>query len=143
MILEKVLNTKSIKWISNLGEKTNNQTIPWKWLTIIVGFLMMLFFIGWTLYRSYKKSNEIAKLKHEKDVALEKKHQIRLKKRLDKNNEKLVKNNLKLEELNSKIENIDYKLDNVFTERLIEEEKIIAFKNWKDLDNYINNYPTN
>lgn len=140
-VLNQVLNTKSVKWLFDLGKKKSKQSAPWKWITTLLGFAVMLFFIGWTSYRSHKKARELAKLKHEKDVAKEEKNQIKLNKIIDKNQNNIDDNNKKLKDINIEIENIETELNNVTKEFLIEEEKINAIENWKDLDRYINNYP--
>ena len=110
---------------------------PWGWvvgLVVSAVVFLVLAFVGFALWR---KGRELAKLKHEKDVAEEKKKQAEVDQAADKLMVRKAALGKEIEELTDEIETAQKAISLIESDREKLHEKINKITNWDDLDVYM------
>lgn len=136
-LIKKVLESGLISWFNKQGNKQENRSTPWKWVVGIAVAAIAMLALSYLYLKEYLKKKEYAKLKHEVDVAEQKKHATELKLDIEENYTKIQEYSSTIDELDVKIQEIDEKLEVLDTELTKEVIKINAIKNWEEMDNYI------
>jgi hypothetical protein len=132
-LISRLLKDKSVTWFKAKGDSGESNSFLIKAAMAVA----VLLFIAYLAYKGNRRGAEIARLKHERDLAAEEEKQAKLDWELsevdavieEKTNRLvalqvgLAKQNLQLKEFE---EDVEY-----------ERFKIEAIKNWDDMDSYI------
>jgi len=110
---------------------------PWGW---IVGLIIaVIVFIGLALLAWYlwSKGRELAKLKHERDLNIEKKKQLEVDAQIETEEAKVKEVQKELEELDKKIKTSENKILEIEAARKCAKERINEISSWDDLEKYM------
>lgn len=133
------IGSKVVSWFKTKGDGQKDRGASWKW---VIGVIVSLFAVVAVFYLKYKinkKNKLLAKLLHERDVAVEKEHALNLKKDIEEDEVEIAKLDAQLEYISSKINDLETTTKVLDKELTTETIKIDAIENWEDMDRYINN----
>jgi hypothetical protein len=135
--LAKTIVDKLSGWIKGQGDKQSKRKSPWKWVTGLLVGAVALFTIGFMYWRAWKQGRELAKLKHQRDVADEEKKQAKITEAMAANDAKASLHSLEAKKAELKVEKIDMELRNIEHDKRITNSEIGNLKNWRDIDGYL------
>lgn len=124
---------KLVDWTKGQGEKQSKRSNPWGWVTGLLVSAVALFTAGFLAWRARKQGKELAKLKHEKDVAEQKKITSEASSKTIKNQVKAATLRADAVEAIEKIKELDKQIEEIEARRTKHEKQIDAVKNWDDV----------
>ena len=137
--LEKAQDTlsKVTEWVSNQGKAQTERSSPASWVMGLLVAAVAMIGLGIAYWRARKQGKEIAKLKHEKDVAARDKEQADLAHKITKSSVRAAKLRAKGRRAEITIEEVDRKLKEIEENATSTRSQIDALKNWDDVDRYL------
>lgn len=123
----------TVKVITTSKESTG----PKKWVLALVGVALSGLLIASLYFILRRKGKELAKLKHDRDLAAAKAESLELAAKTSKNTaiaSKLLDN---ADRLRQEIQGLHEQMDVLESERKETHEKIDALRTWDDLDRYL------
>lgn len=137
MTINKPALDKLSDLVKNQGEKQQDRSGLVKLLAGIGIGLLAIGTIAFLYYRLWKQSRELAKLRHERDLAAERINQAKLKKEVEGINKSIKVIDLATDKAQKELKKLDDEL--LKTEIKTNETKktIDDISNWRDLDNYL------
>ncbi len=134
---EKVMLNQLESWVKSQGEKQQKRGKSWSWVSGLLVAAIAMLAIGFAYFRAWKQGRELAKLKHEKDVA---KQELEVKKVTDLVTERektQAKKWVVIREAEDKIVAIDAALKVLDEKKAETHATIDAMRNWDDVDRYL------
>ena len=136
--LEKAMMTQLESWVKSQGEKQPKRSKSWSWISGLLIAAIAMLAMGFAYFRAWKQGRELAKLKHEKDVA---KQELERKKVSDLVTEREKAQAAKwvtIREAEDKVTAIDVALKVLDEKKVRTHETIKALRDWDDVDRYLN-----
>lgn len=110
--------------------KSKGNSGPWSLVLWAIGFIL----IGLMLYISFRKSRELAKLRHEKNVTEEKQIQALADREVAKNKKQIAASNKRVIRLKLEIAEHDKNIKKLQKDSEQFEEKLKNVKDWKTVN---------
>ena len=137
-IVEKILMDKTVSWFKSKGTpKSTNSDDKSGWIVKIVMTVAVLAFVAYTVYSSNRRAKDLAKARHERDVAVEDHGKAVVEWELADIDEALQGKLEDIERLKAQMTTLDENLAIVKEEHEYERFKIGAIENWDDMDRYL------
>lgn len=133
MNLSKIKNML-LGWVKGQSETQQDRKGPWAWIAGLVVTLVSMAGLAFMAYREWKQGKEIAKLKHERDVAEEVKHRGEMAKQVTKNEVRAAVLRKKGRDAEEKIKELDEQLKGLEENATKNNQEIDALRNWRDVD---------
>lgn len=135
--VEKIAN-----WAKSQGEKQEDRSSPWAWVVGLVVAAIAAVAIGYAGYKQRKKGKELAKLKHEKDVAEKLKEERKIIDATTSSATLGAKMRKDIEILDDKLSSLNEEIKAVEDEQETTNETINKLSNWRDVDKFLNSGST-
>ena len=132
-IISKLLADKAVAWFKNRGSDKKTG-----WFTKVVMGLVVFAFVAYLAYKGNSKGKELAKLKHERDLAKEEEKQAKLDWELGELDSDIEEKLRKLQDAQEKLATLEGAIVSLGEAAEFERIKIEAIENWDDMDRYIN-----
>lgn len=137
MTIDKTTLDNLTDMVKDQGNKQQDRT---GFTKIIIGVgvsLLAVATIAFLYYRLWKQSKELAKLRHDRDLAIEQVNQAKLKKEL-RSQEKVIKViDLATEKAQKEVKNIDEELAKAQTKNNETLKTIDDIRDWNSVDRYL------
>jgi septal ring factor EnvC (AmiA/AmiB activator) len=133
----KKLGNKLTEWVKGQGGKQQKRGKPWSWIAGLVVAAIAMLTIGIMYWRAWRQGKELAKLKHERDVAEQNKARAEVEDRVARNEEEAKKLLEEAAAADKRAAAIDAKLKEAADAKTKTDEDIDALKNWRDVDRYL------
>lgn len=129
--------TKLKDWLTAKGESKNSSSSSiYKWvLGIVVGAISLLG-LAYAAYVQYKQGKELAKLKHEKDLAAEKLKQDELKAKIATHELDIVESLKNIADSKQELKDLEEKLKKAEEDNKRISDEINAIDNWAAADEF-------
>lgn len=128
---------KIVDWVDSQGKKQPERNRVWRWVLGLGIGAIVLFFLTYMAWRAYKQGRELAKLKHERDVNVQRQIKAEKDALLEANTEKIDKHAETLVHLRNENKQIDAAIQAIEEEYLSTKERINALQTWDDIDKYL------
>lgn len=115
-------------------EESQKNGTSWSWVTATIAAILAFIGLAFASYDAWKKGREIAKLKHEKDVAEEAKQRAEIEVKLTTETERQKVQQLLIANITKTIVNLKIDIEKAEKERQDIHNKIDKVTNWDDLD---------
>lgn len=141
--IEELKNTVS-GWIVEQQKARTEQKAPYRWITGLVVSLVSLITLAVLAWQARRKGEELARLKHQRDLLKEQEQRARVAAQ-DAKTEERSKQHMELcESLKLENDRLDARITNIHLDEKTALEKIDAIKNWDEVDSYhdIHRLPT-
>jgi hypothetical protein len=110
---------------------------PWNWVVGLIVVAVVFVGLAFLAYYLWSKGKELAKLRHEKDVAEEAKHQAEVQSKLTVLEEKRTSLEVEARIQDSKIEQLRLSIQRAEAERQAAHAKLDTLTSWDDVDRLI------
>jgi predicted nucleic acid-binding Zn-ribbon protein len=118
-------------------EESQKNGTSWSWVTAAIAALLAFIGLAFAAYDAWKKGREIAKLKHEKDVAEEAKQKAEIEVKLTAEAELQKARQLLISNIEKTIVGLEVQIAEAEKERQAIHAKIDQVTSWDDLDKLI------
>lgn len=135
MNLDKIKNTL-VGLVSEQSEKQEDRRGSWGWITGLAVTVVAIIGAAFVAYRSWKQGKELAKLKHEKDVAEAEKHRGEVASMVTSSEVRAAVWRKKGSEAEERLKKIDENLKGLEKDATRTQQELEALKNWRDLDQW-------
>jgi len=125
------------KWVKDQGKKQESRSTPMAWVTSLIVGAVALLAVGFMYWRSWKQGRELAKLKHEKDVAVQGEIRAKAQSALDENNKAAAVHSLSVQKSKQLVEKLEGDLKAIEARKVKTDAEINALKSWDDVDRYL------
>lgn len=137
-LVDKLLADKTVAWFKDKGSpKTDNSDEKSGWVTRVVLGLLVFAVVAYLAYKATSKGKELAKLKHDRDLAAEETRQAKLDWDLGELDDEIAEKLKNLDKAQKELASLDKDLENLENTTEFERIKIEAIENWDDMDSYI------
>lgn len=131
------LSKTIVGWLATLKAKKDTAHPAWKWIVGAVLAVVVFVVVSYLSRHAFVKWQELAKLKHQKDVL----EQEKLRARFEKDNlqyaDEVFRANKEIESISKDIDKLDKKIGTLTSNWELERAKINAIENWEGIDQYI------
>lgn len=124
-------------WIKNQAPKQESRSAPMQWVAGTVVSLAALIVVAVLYWKAYKQGQEIAKLKHERDVQVANEEYQRTKSAVAQTDIEAALAKKRANEALSEAIEITKKIEELNHAKSQVEAEITAVSNWRDLDAYL------
>ncbi len=131
---------KLLNWVKGQGSKQKERSGPWKLISGLFVSAIAMAGLAFMYYRSWRQGKEIAKLKHERDVANQKKRSAALEFKVTTNKLKeaaLRKKRLEASQREKKLNKVLKGLEKNETKN---RNEIANLQNWRDIDSFLSKH---
>lgn len=118
-------------------EESRAAGTSWGWVTAALAAVLAFIGLAFAAYDAWKKGREIAKLKHEKDLAEETKQKVIAEEKITKEYTKQKSQQILISSLETKIAAINTKIGNAEQQRQNIHSKIDQVTSWADFDDLL------
>lgn len=125
---------KLLDWAKSKKEESDVSSSPWKWILAAVAAVLVFCALSYMAYTAWNKGKELAKLKHQIDVAEESKKKAELEAKIATSEAIAAANLLFVQKTEKHVEKLKGEVDQIEKERLNLTEKIAKVTSWSDLD---------
>jgi len=123
-----------LNWVRDKKEQTQTSGKSYGWLIGLIISLVVFVGLAIVAFQAWKKGREIAKLKHQIDVAEENKKKAELETALAESEEKQKKLQETATKITDNINNMKKEIAGLEKERLKKNEDIKRITSWEDVD---------
>jgi septal ring factor EnvC (AmiA/AmiB activator) len=137
-IVDRLLADRAVTWFKDRGaDKSEDPENSSGWVTKAIMALIVVAFLAYLAYKANSRSKELAKLKHNRDVAKEEEKQAKLDWELAELDKDIEDKMNMLIVIGERRAALDKELEVIEEEVEYEGFKIEAIDNWDDMDAYL------
>lgn len=126
---------KLVNWLKKLRSKSGG----WGWVTKLLAAAIGFLTVGFLAYKNWKQGKKLAKLLHERDVAVQEKAAAELSKLLESSQKMIDEKRRKIEKMTVEMAALEFQLEQVENEKLETAKTIDAIKSWDGVDRFLSN----
>lgn len=124
-----------LAWVQGKKEESQAKGEPWGWVMTLVAAIVVFFALAYASYTAWKKSKEIAELRHKVDVYEEEKKQEEANLKVTALSTDISKHIAKAVRLSNLVYESKLKIKALEEERQKQQDKINKITSWEDVAN--------